>query len=385
MNTTSFPFKWWALIGLSLLSFTAFLDFTIVSTAIPFIQKSLHASVLDLQWVNNIFALVLSMFMIAAGYFGDRFGRRRIYYFGFIFFAIAAIGAALSQSIEWLIFFRAVQGFAAAIIFTTGVALLPQAFPADEQNRAIGIFSAITGIGLVIGPFLGGLLITYLNWRWVFWVNIPIIVIGLLMCSFSLQAPPKGNIDARMDWWGFVLLIIGIGCLIYGLIHGEQMGWALASTWAYIILGIIGMIVLLIVECRLEHPMLELSVLKNPLTRLATLCACAAGLVNLVLFFFDPLFLNITRGETAFVIGALLLATPVVQVILSLQLSRLIKAFGLIGLFIIALLAGLVSSVLHGFLTTLSPLWFIVLAFALMGVTWGGSQQRCNCSSKLFY
>ena len=108
------------------------------------------------------------------------------------------------------------------------------------------------------------------------------------------------------------------------------MGRALASTWAYIILGIIGMIVLLIVECRLEHPMLELSVLKNPLTRLATLCACAAGLVNLVLFFFDPLFLNITRGETAFVIGSLLLATPVVQVILSLQLSRLIKAFGVI-------------------------------------------------------
>ena len=91
------------------------------------------------------------MFMIAAGYFVDHFGRRRIYYFGFIFFAIAAIGPALSQSIEWLIFFRAVQGFAAEIIFTIGVALLPQAFPEDEQNRAIGIFSAITGIGLAIG------------------------------------------------------------------------------------------------------------------------------------------------------------------------------------------------------------------------------------------
>src|SRR5688572_27659442 len=126
-----FPLKWIALIGLSLLSFTAFLDFTIVVTALPFIQKDLNAPILNLQWVTNIFAMALCMFMIAAGKFGDIFGRRRVFYIGFIFFGIAAFGAGAATSINWLIFFRGLQGIASAIVATNSVALLPQAFPAN--------------------------------------------------------------------------------------------------------------------------------------------------------------------------------------------------------------------------------------------------------------
>src|SRR3989338_10072891 len=110
--------KWFSLIGLSLLSFTAFLDYTIVATALPFIQKELNATILQLQWVMNIFGMILCMFMIAAGLAGDLFGRKKIFFFGFVLFSIAAFGAGSAQTIQWLIFFRDIQGFSGAIIFT---------------------------------------------------------------------------------------------------------------------------------------------------------------------------------------------------------------------------------------------------------------------------
>ena len=190
--------RWWALAGLSILSFTAFLDFTIVATALPFIQKDLHASVLNLQWVTNIFAMVLCMVMIVMGKLGDMLGRRKVFYFGFGLFAIAAIGAGISPNIEYLIFFRAIQGFSAAIIFTLGIALVPQEFPPEEHTKAIGVFGACNGIGLAIGPFIGGVLITYLNWRWVFFINLPIIIIGISLCAFSLKESDKQK-DVKID------------------------------------------------------------------------------------------------------------------------------------------------------------------------------------------
>src|SRR3990167_86418 len=116
-QVNAYRYKWWALIGLGLLSFTGFLDITIVSAALPFIQKALFASVIQLQWVVTIFGMVMCMFMIAAGRFADIYGRKKIFYLGYVLFLIAAIGAGASQTIQWLIFFRAIQGFAGVIIF----------------------------------------------------------------------------------------------------------------------------------------------------------------------------------------------------------------------------------------------------------------------------
>lgn len=366
-----FPYKWWALIGLGMLSFTAFLDFTIVSTALPFIQKDLNASVLQLQWITNMFAIATSMFMIAAGRAGDVLGSKKVFYFGFVVFAIAAIGAANSPTIQWLIFFRAIQGFAAAIIATVGVALLPQAFPAEEQNRAIGIFTAFNGAGLALGPFIGGILIALLNWRWVFWINVPIIVIGLIFCSFSLKTPPKIDYKVKIDWLGFILLVVGLGNLIYGIIHGEQYGWALTLTWATILIGIVALTLLIMVELRVEQPLLELTLFKDHHTSLAVLVCITAAVVTFVFMFIDPLYLNIIRLQPAFIVGTTLLFVPVVQVIISVFLSPLVKTFGVFNLLLYGIISTLIASVFHAFFTPTTNILFILLTLALMGYTWG--------------
>ncbi|VVC76402.1 Multidrug resistance protein Stp [Aquicella siphonis] len=371
MQTHDFPNKWWALIGLSLLSFTAFLDYTIVSTALPFIQKELNATVLQLQWVMNIFGMVLCMFMIVAGQAGDLFGRERIFIFGFILFGIAAMGSALAGSIEWLIFFRAIQGFAGAIIFTIGVSLLPQAFPANEQTRAIGIFSAFNGAGLAIGPFLGGILITLFNWRWIFWVNIPIIIAGLLSCIFALKPAPPSTEKIKIDWMGLFLLMIGLGALVYGIIHGEQAGWDAPATWITISTGGAALLLLYFIEQKVTHPLLDFSLIRNSHAMLAMLVCIAAGFITSVFMFFDPLYLKLIRKFDALIVGITLLAIPLTQVVISLFFERLVKHFGVFHLILIALAAAIITSVCHALFTISGTIIFVLFAFIIMGYTWG--------------
>jgi MFS family permease len=179
--------KWIALFGVSLLAFTAFLDATIVNTALPFIQKALGANILQLQWIANIFTIILSMTMIAVGKLADHCGRKKIFYWGVILFAIAALGAGFSTAVAPLVFFRGLQALGASTIFITSAALLSDVFPEKERVRAISIYGGITGFGLMIGPFLGGILIGLFDWRWVFWINLPLIAIGLGLCSFSVK------------------------------------------------------------------------------------------------------------------------------------------------------------------------------------------------------
>lgn len=366
----NFRYKWWALLGLSLLSFTAFLDYTIVATALPFIQKGLHASVIQLQWVTNIFGMMMCMLMIIAGQLGDIFGRRKLFYFGFVLFGIAAIGAGFSQTIDWLIFFRAVQGGAATLIFVLGVALLPTLFPEKQQTRAIGTYTAFTGAGLAVGPFLGGLLITWFSWRWVFFVNIPIILVGLVMCSFSLKESAKVT-HVKIDWLGFILLVVGLGCLIFGIIHGEQYAWHLPVTWINLLIGAVSLVLLFWVELKVEQPLLDLAIFKNKHAALAALTAVMAGFITAVLMFFDPLYLKLIRNQTAFIIGVTLLAVPVIQVLMSVTLSTLIRWFGVYNLLVFGAVTAVVSTIMHAFFNIDIGIWYILLALALMGYTWG--------------
>lgn len=370
MLSNRFAHKWWALIGLSLLSFTAFLDYTIVTTALPFIQRDLHASVLELQWVMNIFGMILCMFMIAAGHAGDRLGRKRVFFFGFFLFGIAAIGAGCSPTIAWLIFFRAIQGFSAAIIFTIGVSLLPQAFPVNEQTRAIGIFSAFNGAGLAIGPFLSGLLMTYLSWRWVFWVNIPIIIIGIACCAYTLQPTNIKPSSSRTDWTGFVLLAAGLGCLVYGLIQGEQLHWDLKSI-GFIICGLISLILLFFIENKKENALLDFSLFKNISACFAILVCVAAGFITFVFMFFDPLYLEQVRHFSPLSIGLILLCVPVVQIIISLLFAKILIQVSLEYLILFALLTASIAAMCHAFFSPTINIAFVLFTLTLMGFTWG--------------
>lgn len=355
--TQTYSYKWWALIGISLLAFTAFLDYTIVNTALPFIKTALNASIIELQWVINIFAVVLSMTMIAVGKFADLWGRKKVFYLGSVIFGVAALAAGFSPNVEFLIASRAIQAIGCSVLFVSAVALLSQAFPKQEQSCIIGIYSGITGSGLMLGPFFGGLLISIADWRWVFWINVPLIVIGLLCCSFSLRHVEHTHPQTKLDWKGLLLLIAGLGSLVYGIIN---------ISWLPILIGVSLLTILAYCELKSKEPLLDFTVFQHRLTLLAALSCMAAGVAIYVFLFFDPLSLQIIRNLSAFHIGLLIAAIPVGQVLISFIYHILHKHWNVSTLLLFSITSALLSIICHRFVQEATPILFL-----FMGINWG--------------
>ena len=375
MERDRFRFKWWGLLGVSLLAFTAFLDATIVNTALPFIQTALNANILELQWVANIFTIILSMTMIAVGKFADLWGRKKVFYYGVIFFAIAAFGAGLSSTIKMLIFFRGLQALGASIIFIASGALLSDLFPEKERIRAISIYGGITGFGLMIGPFLGGILIGFFGWRWVFWINLPLIAAGLGACFFSLKNISKEHHFVKIDWLGLALLIFGLGALMYGIIKGAQASWVSTSAWILVGVGLVALIGLIILDEIRQDPLLDLHIFKKHLITLAALSCALAGVASTVFMFFDPLYLRILQHLSPFLIGLLIAVIPAAQALISLVFTKLVNKFGVANLLLFSVFAAFLAAVCHRFIQTHTSLLFLILPFFLLGINWGLSNS----------
>lgn len=371
MADDRFRYKWWALFGVCLLAFTAFLDVTIVNTALPFIQTALHANILQLQWVANIFTIVLSTTLIALGKCADLWGRKKIFYAGVALFAVAAFGAGLSPNTELLVIFRGLQSLGAAAILVASTALLSNVFPEKERVRAISIYAGVTGFGLMLGPFLGGILIALLGWRWVFWINLPLIGIGLGACSFSLKGHSHVKPSTQIDWKGLALLIVGMGSLLYGIIAGAESDWTSKEGWICLSLGIFALICLLIWDARSKNALLNLHIFKEKLMILAALSCAFGGVVSTVFMFFDPLYLRILRKLSPFLIGLLIATIPAAQVIISFAFNRLEKWFGTANLLFLSNLIAFLAVALHRLLQLETPLIFLVLPFFLLGINWG--------------
>lgn len=368
---SQFKYKWFALIGLCLLAFTAFLDNTIVNTALPFIQVDLKATIIQLQWVVNIFAMLLSMTMIAVGKFADLFGRRKVFYIGVVIFGIAAIGAGLSSTIQILVFFRALQALGASIIFIASSALLADVFPENERVRAVSIYGGVTGLGLMIGPFLGGILVAMGDWRWVFWINIPLIILGLGFCSFSLKGQLEEHRAVKIDWLGLFLLIFGLGTLMFGIIMGAEEEWTSTIGWISLAIGVISLVSLIILDNYRENPLLDLHIFNEKVIVLAALSCALAGVASTVFMFFDPLYLKNVRDLPPFNIGLLIATIPVAQVLISLLFEKAVNLFGVVKLLFISILASFLAVTLHRFIGMDTPLLYLLLPFFLLGVNWG--------------
>lgn len=375
MMQDRFQYKWWALLGVSVLAFTAFLDATIVNTALPFIQADLHTDLFQLQWVANIFPIVLGMTMIAIGKLADLFGRKKVFYLGVIAFSIAAFGAGLSPTVEILIGFRGLQALGASTIFVASAALLSDVFPEHERIKAISIYGGITGFGLMMGPFLGGILIAILSWRWVFWINLPLIAIGLIACSFSLKKHYHAKPNIPIDWIGLFLLIFGLGGVMYGIIGGSQANWSSVSAWIFLSTGILALILLIILDEKKKNPLLDLPIFKKKLISLAALSCALAGVASTVFMFFDPLYLRNLRQLSPFLIGLLIAIIPAAQALISFVFNQAVKLFGVANLLFFSVISACLAISLHRWIGANTPLSFLALPFFLLGINWGLSNS----------
>ena len=215
---------WLVLVVVSLGFFMTLLDLTIVNIAIPNMITKLHASLDDILWVINAYALVLAVLLITAGRLGDRFGQRTVFFAGIALFTVASAACGLAPTPGWLIAFRAVQGLGAALLMPQTLALLTMVFPADRRGAAFGIWGAVAGVATIAGPTLGGLLVTAFDWRYIFFINLPIGVIVLILTVYLI---PDLRTDRKhsFDIGGVILASLALLAICYGLVEGQKYNW----------------------------------------------------------------------------------------------------------------------------------------------------------------
>lgn len=276
--------------------FLTFLDTTIVSVALGSIQDRLGAGVIPLQWVLNAYSLVFASLMLVAGSLGDRFGRRRVMAAGVIVFCLGSVLCALAPSVGWVIGGRAVMGVGAAASEPGTLSVLRQLFPdAVPRARALGAWSAVSGLALAAGPVIGALLIELADWRAVFWFNLALgaVLLAALLRFVPESADPQ---PGRIDTGGFVLGAVALGCVIYAGISGEQYGY---GTWwvdALFVIGGLAAIAFLLVERRVAVPMFDLRYLKDAAVSNALGAAGTIYFGVFSIFFLAALYLDVLLG-----------------------------------------------------------------------------------------
>ncbi|MDQ2758606.1 MAG: MFS transporter [Actinomycetota bacterium] len=255
--------KWWTLVAVCTGIFMLLLDVTIVNVALPDIQTELKASLSDLQWVIDAYALSLAALLLTAGSLADLYGRRRVFVIGLVVFTAGSVACGAAQSVFQLTMARAFQGIGGAAMFATGLALLASAFRGRDRGTAFGVFGATTGIAVAIGPVLGGVLTSGLSWRWIFFVNIPICLVAIVV-SLARVEESKDPRAGRPDWLGFVTFSVALGALVFGLIEAGQRSWGDTQVVVLFVVAAVLLAVFVVSQARQKHPMFDLSLLRKP-------------------------------------------------------------------------------------------------------------------------
>src|SRR5215831_5136520 len=309
----------WVLTASILGSSLTFIDGTVVNVALPALQTSLHATITQVQWVVEAYALLLSALLLAGGSLGDLYGHRKVFTFGVVIFALASAWCGLAPTVGQLIAARAIQGIGGALLVPGSLALLSITFPREELGRAIGTWSGFTAITTATGPVLGGWLIQHASWRWAFYINIPLALAVVVLTILHVPESSAKEGGHGLDWPGVILTIVGLGGIVYAFLQSAPVAG---------VIGTIALIAFLLVEARSSAPMVPLNLFRSRTftgANLLTLFLYAS--LSGVLFFF-PLNLIQVQGYSATQAGASLLPFVVLMFLLSRWSGGLIERYG---------------------------------------------------------
>ena len=254
--------KWWTLLLVSIATFMLLLDVTVVNVALPDIQRELHASLSSLQWVVDAYSLMLAAFLLTAGSLGDRLGRRRVFTIGFGIFTFASFLCGISDDPTLLNLARGLQGIGGAGMFATSLALIGQEFQGKDRATAFGVWGAVVGGAVAVGPLVGGVITESLGWEWIFFVNVPIGITAMVLTERKIV-----NVFAKdpepIDVPGLVTFSLALFLLIFGLIRGNPEGWGSPLILACLIGSAVLLFTFVAIELRSKYPMLDLSLFRK--------------------------------------------------------------------------------------------------------------------------
>ncbi|SLN57855.1 DHA2 family efflux MFS transporter permease subunit [Oceanibacterium hippocampi] len=299
-----------------LASSMAFVDQTALGVVLPSLRDDLQASVTDTQWVVEAYLLTLSAFVLVGGAAGDIYGRRRIFAIGIWVFAAASLACSLAHDAPTLIAARAIQGLGAAMMVPGSLALIAANFPPMKRGAAIGIWSAASGVAVIVGPFLGGLAVEFLSWRWVFLVNLPIAAVALLLVRLRVPESRSPG-TAKLDWAGALLAVVGLAAVTFALLEAPRLGWSSVAVWGPGIAGIAALAGFIAQEATARQPMLPLGLFRSAaFTGVQAYTFCFLFAVHGSLFFLPFNYIDV-QGFSPFEAGLAMLAVPSLMVLLS--------------------------------------------------------------------
>jgi EmrB/QacA subfamily drug resistance transporter len=366
LETANNNVRWWIFAAVSLMATMLCLDVTITNIALAVIARDLHATMSQIQWVTNIYLLTAIMIIVFAGRIADIIGRRLIYIFGIVVFTLASLIAGFAPSLTVLIIGRALQGIGFGCTIALGAIIITSVFPSNRRGMILGNFVAIIGFAQAVGPTVGGFILQYLNWRWIFFINIPFGVLAVSLMFIFYQHSIEKN-EETIDFIGFILLGTGLFLSIFAL--NELGNWGLRSLHflSFIFLSLVSLILFYIRECHAKYPLIKFRLYRNYPYLAVTLIRWLYVYVWMTMLFLLPLYMQNIIGLTPLITGLMLLFMTVILGGLSIFIGRVLDRIGFERPLLLSIFLALLAFIIFTQLKVTLSLPILITALVLFG------------------
>ncbi|HEU5215315.1 MAG TPA: MFS transporter [Gaiellaceae bacterium] len=309
--------KWWTLFAVAFGLFMIMLDNTVVNVALPSIERDLHMSLSSLEWIVTAYALTFAAFLITGGKLADMFGRRRIFVIGLVVFTLSSLACGLAPSSGFLIGARAVQGVGAALMNPATLSIITATFPPRQRGTAIGIWAGVSALALAIGPLVGGLIVDNINWNWIFFVNVPVGALAIVVSQIVIRESRDTSHEQSIDLPGLLTSIGFLFSLSYALIEGNRHGWASGEILGLFAVAAVMLVAFVLLELHQRLPMLDLSLFRIGAFAGANVVAMLVSLAMFGVFFFVSLYIQNILGFTPTKAGAAFLPMTLLIIVVA--------------------------------------------------------------------
>jgi EmrB/QacA subfamily drug resistance transporter len=344
------------------------LDNTVVNVALPTMQTELHVSTSELEWVVVSYALTFAALLITGGKLGDMYGRRRLFVIGLIIFTAASLACGLATSAGFLIGARAVQGVGAALMSPATLSIITATFPPKERGQAIGIWAGVSALALAIGPLVGGIITENINWNWIFFINVPVGVLGVVAAQIFIKESRDTSREQSLDLPGLITSALGLFALSYALIEGNDKGWMSTEIVLVLAAAVVLLVVFVLLELHQRLPMLDLSLFKIGSFSGANTVAMLVSMGMFGVFFFVSLYIQNILGYSATQAGAMFLPMTVLIIVIAPIAGRMSDRVGARWLMAGGMAIVGISLLLYQRATVSSTFWTLLPAMILGGV-----------------
>lgn len=359
--------RWWILVSVAMFTFMSTLDASIVNIALPTISKDMNVPMNQSEWIVSIYLMIVCACLLLFGKIGDSFGKIKVYRIGTIIFTIGSLLCGFNQSLGFLLFARIVQGIGSSMTMATNSGIITEVFPFKERGRALGSIGAFVSLGSIAGPGIGGLILSQFSWPYIFWINVPVGIITILIGEKFL---PRDIIKSgkKVDMVGFSLFAVFIMTFFGAIFIGQEIGFNALLSMVLFIFALLSLIIFIRVEKRVSQPLITFSIFKNKVFTMSLITAVLIFSSNFFVNVVIPFYLQNARGLPASKAGLLMMVFPLLMVVgspisgfLTDKIGTKLLTFS--GLFLLS-----VTSLMYMFLNQGTPLWYYILATGIMGL-----------------